>query len=110
MSTKPLFVNGWDVPGIRSAKEFFLALPEILPLPVNLCFEGTRISPDALGLFALNAVTPDLEIPTGTIWPKPSVYHVRATEQFLQQLAHLQKNMQRRKSVTTFTLTTTVAD
>jgi len=35
------------------------------------------------------AVTPGLQIPTGTIWPKPSVFHVRATEQLLQQLATL---------------------
>jgi hypothetical protein len=89
MSTKPLIVPGWEVSGISSAEKFFLALPEILPLPVNLCFEGTRISPDALALFASNAATYTLEIPTGTIWPKPSMFHVRATEQFLRQLAAL---------------------
>jgi hypothetical protein len=47
------------------------------------------MSPDALALFASNAATHTLEIPTGTIWPKPSVFHVHATEQFLQQLAAL---------------------
>jgi hypothetical protein len=34
MSTKPLFVNGWEVTGITSAEKFFLALRGILPLPV----------------------------------------------------------------------------
>jgi hypothetical protein len=67
VSTKPLFVNGWEVAGISSAEKFFLALPEILPLPVNLCFEGTSISPDALALFASNAATHTLEIRQGTI-------------------------------------------
>jgi hypothetical protein len=91
MSTKPLFVIGWEVAGIRRAAKFFSALSEILPLPVNLCFEGSHLSPEALVLFALNAVTPDLEIPSGTIWPKPSMFHVRATEQFLRQLSALAK-------------------
>jgi len=89
MSIQPLFVTGWEVAGIKIAEEFFLALPGILPLPVNLYFEGTRMSPDALALFSSNAIAPALEIPAGTIWPKPSMFHVRATEQFLQQLAAL---------------------
>jgi hypothetical protein len=89
MSTKPLFVNGWEATGITSAEKFFLVLPGILPLPVNLCFEGTSMSPDALALFASSVATPTLEIPPGTIWPKPRVFHVRATEQFLLQLTAL---------------------
>lgn len=89
MPTQPLFVDGWEVAGIKSAEKFFLALRGILPFPVTLYFEGTSMSPDVLALFASNAVTPTLEIPIGTIWPKPSVFHVRATEQFLQELATL---------------------
>ena len=89
MSTKPLFLSGWQVVGIRKAGEFFSALPEILVLPVNLSFEGTSISSDVQALFASNAVTPSLQIPTGTLWPKPSMFHVHATEQFLRQLATL---------------------
>src|ERR1700722_471926 len=92
MSTQPLFVNGWEVTGINSAEKFFLALPGILPMPLTLYFEGTSISPDVVALFASNAVTPTLEIPIGTIWPKPSVFHVRATEQFLDKLAALARN------------------
>jgi hypothetical protein len=89
VSTKPLFANGWEVAGIIGAENFFLALPEILPLPTNLCFEGTSMSPNELALFASNAAAHTLEIPSGTIWPKPSTFHVHATEQFLQQLAAL---------------------
>ena len=85
----PLFVSGWEVTGIKSAGKFFPALTQILPLPVNLCFEGTRISPDVQALLVLNAVTPSLQIPLGTIWPKPSVFHVRATREFIDQLAVL---------------------
>ena len=89
MSTNPLFVSGWEVTGIRSAEKFFSSLSGILPLPVNLCFEGTSISKDVQTLFASNVATPTLQIAPGTIWPKPSVFHVRATEQFLHQLAAL---------------------
>jgi hypothetical protein len=74
---------------MTSAEKFVLALPGILPLPVNLCFEGTSISPDVPVLFASNAATPTLEIPPGTIWPKLKVFHVRATGPFVQQLAAL---------------------
>ncbi len=89
MSTKPLVDSGWELPGIRSAEKFFAALREILPLPANLCFEGTSISSDVQSLLASNAATQILQISPGTIWPKPSVFHVRATEPFLDQLAVL---------------------
>ena len=92
MSTKLLFDVGWELPGITSAEKFFSALPEILPLPANLCFEGTSISSDIESLFASHAATQILEIPPGTIWPKPSVFHVRATEQFLHELGALADN------------------
>ena len=89
MATEPLFVRGWEVTGVTSAKTFFSTLAEVLPSPVNLCFEGTRISPDVQALLASNAVAPSLQILPGTIWPKPSVFHVRATEQFLHELGAL---------------------
>lgn len=89
MSTKPLFDSGWELRGIRSAEKFFSALTEILPLPANLCFEGTNISSDVQSLLASHAATQILQIPPGTIWPKSRVFHVRATKQFLQQLASL---------------------
>jgi hypothetical protein len=92
MLAKPLFDSGWELPGIRSAEEFFGALPEILPLPTNLCFEGTSITSDVRSLLASNEAEQTLQIPPGTIWPKPSVFHVRATEQFLDQLAVLARH------------------
>lgn len=86
---RTLFVSGWEVVGVRSAETFFPVLTDIQPLPVNLRFEGTRISPDVQALLASSAITPGLEIPPGTIWPKASVFHVRATEPFLHQLGAL---------------------
>ena len=89
MSTEPLFVRGWKVTGITSAEKFFSVLNEILPMPVSLCLEGTRIASDVQALLKSRAGPASLEISPGTIWPKPSVFHVQATEQFLQQLAAL---------------------
>jgi hypothetical protein len=68
------------------AHEFFAVLPEILPLPVNLCFEGVGISPDVQQLLAAHAISASFEIPRGTIWPKSDIFHVVATEQFLVDL------------------------
>jgi hypothetical protein len=87
MATKPLFVSGWQVAGIRNGREFFSTLNEILPLPVNLRFEGTRISADIQVVLASIAIAPSIQIPPGTICPNPTVFHVRATGQFLSQLA-----------------------
>jgi hypothetical protein len=89
MSSKPLFVSGWEVAGIRSAEKFFSALTEVLPLPVHLCFEGTSISSDVRTLLASSVVAATLQIPPGTIWPKSSVFHVLATEQFIHKLVAL---------------------
>jgi hypothetical protein len=88
-SSRPLFASGWEVAGIRSAEKFSSALTEVLPLPMNLCFEGTSISSDVRKLLVSNAVVAALQIPTGTIWPKPSAFHVLATEQFIHELAAL---------------------
>jgi hypothetical protein len=89
MPSLPLFVRGWEVAGIGSAEKFFSALTEILPSSTYLCFEGTSISSDIRTLLASSAVAARRLIPPGTIWPKPSVFHVLATERFLHELTAL---------------------
>jgi hypothetical protein len=89
MPSRPLFEKGWEVTGIRSAQDFFSGLTGLLPLPVRFCFEGAGISSDIEALFAASAVSPILQIPRGTIWPKPKQFHVLATEQFVRELADL---------------------
>jgi hypothetical protein len=89
MSNRPFLVSGWEVMGIRCAEEFFLALVELLPLPAYLCFEGTSIAPDVRTLLESNAVAATLQIRAGTLWPKPSVFHVFASKQFVGKLAEL---------------------
>jgi hypothetical protein len=89
MSSSPLLVRGWEVAGIGSADKFFSALTVILPSPTYLCFEGTSISSDVRTLLASSAVAARLTILRGTIWPKPTVFHVLATERFLHELTAL---------------------
>jgi len=87
MSSEPILSSGWEVAGIKRADQFFSALTEVLRLPVRLCFEGTNVSSEVRALLASNAVAATLQIPPGTIWPKPSVFHVLATELFIRDLA-----------------------
>jgi hypothetical protein len=65
------------------------SLPELLPLPVNLCFEGTSNSNDVRAFLASHSAAPTLHIPAGTIWPKPTIFHVLATGQFVNALVSL---------------------
>jgi hypothetical protein len=92
MTDGPLVKNGWVVGGIRQASEFFDALVELLPWPTCLCFEGTSIASDIRALLVANAVAPTMNIATGTIRPKPSVFHVLANEILLRRIAMLARH------------------
>lgn len=83
-----LLEGGWQVTGIRLAEEFFRALPQLVPLPVYLCLEGTPAR-DVRDLLQAHKVAAGLPIQRGTIWPKETLFHVLATEAFLLQLADL---------------------
>src|SRR5262245_33441003 len=89
MTDKAFVKVGWQIAGIRRAPEFFGALVEFLPLFSCLYFEGTSINPDVQKLLEANAVSPMMTVPTGTLWPKPTVFHVIANEDFLRRLAEV---------------------
>jgi hypothetical protein len=89
MKDKPFVQGRWEIGGIRQAHAFFEALVDFLPLPTYLCFEGTSIAPDVRTLLEANTVAPAMQIRAGTLWPKPSVFHVLANESLLQKLASL---------------------
>ena len=89
MSDEPFVANGWEVRGIRLADAFFDALAELVPLPAYLCFEGTSIVPDVREVLEANAVAPAIQIPAGTLWPRPNAFHVLANESFIRKLAVL---------------------
>jgi hypothetical protein len=89
MANEPFVEVGWEVKGIRRADAFFDVLGEVLTLPVYLCFEGTSIATDVRALLESSAVEPGMDIPTGTLWPRPSMFHVLGDQAFLRKVAVL---------------------
>jgi hypothetical protein len=89
MTDQPYLKGAWEVGGIRRAQAFFDALVDLLPLPSYFRFEGTSIAPDVRKLLEANAVVSAMQIPAGTLLPKPSVFHVLANEAFSRKLAGL---------------------
>jgi hypothetical protein len=79
----------WEVPGIKRGDTFFAALADLLPFPVYLCFECTGMAPDVRALLQSHAVEPPLQIRTGTLWPKPSVFHVQASDDFIREMVRV---------------------
>jgi len=87
MAEESLLKPGWEIEGISTARPFFSSIGILLPLPVYFCFEGTSIEPDVWALLQKNSASPHLQVPTGTLWPKPRVIHVLATAEFVSNLA-----------------------
>lgn len=87
MPNRPTIDAGWEVEGIEIASCFFSAVAHLLPPPVHLYFEGNSIASDVWALLQSRAVSPQFQIPRGTIWPKPRTMHVLATADFLRELA-----------------------
>jgi hypothetical protein len=87
MSSKPLFVSGWEVGGIRATLSFFAAVVEVLPLPVKPCFLGTNLSVDVRALLASEVIAETLQTPPGSVWPKSTAFELLAIEQFIDELA-----------------------
>jgi hypothetical protein len=92
MPDEPFVKNGWEIGGIRQAAAFFDALVELLPLPTYLRFEGTSVAPDVRALLEANAIAPAMNIRAGTLWPKPSVFHILANELLLRRLGTLARH------------------
>lgn len=88
-AARSLHDDCWEVPDIRRGDSFFAALTDLLHFPVYLCFESTSMAPDVRALLQSHAVEAALEIPTGTLWPRPTVFHVRASEDFIREIARL---------------------
>lgn len=89
MTEQPLFKSGWEVAGIRDGEKFFRSLHQLLPTPAYLVLEGTSIARDVRALLQTAAVPPRRHIPVGTIFPRPTTYHIPASESFLLALADL---------------------
>jgi hypothetical protein len=89
MTEQPLFNSGWEVDGIRDGEHFFGALHEILPISACMVLEGVSIAPDVRCVLESAAVPVRRHIPSGTIFPTPTAYHVPASMSLLASLADL---------------------
>jgi hypothetical protein len=89
MSDNAWHKDCWQIPGIKRADQFFAALPDLLSFPVYLRFEATGMAPDIRALLQSHSVDPALKIASGTLWPKPSVFHVMTSEDFMRDIVGL---------------------
>jgi hypothetical protein len=80
----------WVIKGLSDYEPFFRNLERLLPESgATIYFEGVAASPDVRKFFEEHSVTPGQEIVRGTIWPRPSIFHLPASPEVLSGLADL---------------------
>jgi hypothetical protein len=60
----------WRVSGVRSAEQFFRAIPDLVPEATHLFLEGSP-DPDIVALIAGDAEQAGYRAPRGTLWSWP---------------------------------------
>ena len=79
----------WEVSGPKDFPSFFRGLIGFLPEGAIMRFESGCPSGELATFFASNSIPEKIPIPKGTIWPKPQVFNVPATDQNLLELSEL---------------------
>jgi hypothetical protein len=79
----------WEVCGKTDFPSLLMALPELLPEECVLYFEGGWPSGELLKFLQEHSVPERAHVAYGTIWPKPSVFHLPATLKTISRLAEL---------------------
>ena len=81
----------WEVAGETDFPSLLTAASDLLPKECVLYFEG-GVHPGVLKeFFRQHEMPAGAKVAYGTIWPSPSVYHLPATPEILQQLAVITK-------------------
>ena len=82
----------WEVDGPKYFSQLFVALHGWLPDGTILYFEGG--SPDAPieKFMAEHSIPEPMHVAMSTIWPRPRVFHVPATEAVLTELAEIMEH------------------
>ena len=81
--------HAWRLNGAIDHSAFFRNLSQILSPDAVLVLEG-GMHPEPLRAFLRKEELPaGKKLPTGTLWPAPSVYHLRALPAVLNQLSEL---------------------
>jgi len=86
--------NCWEVTKIKGvqAANFFRTLVEMAPEYSIFCLETTAAVDEVKEFLEANKMPPVRKVQLGTLWPKPSVYHIPLNEQTMQQMAQLAVN------------------
>ena len=80
----------WVIEGLSDYELFFQHLQHLLPESgAVICVEGVALSPDVRQFLEKHSVAPLKEVLCGTIWPKPSIFHLPASPEVLSGLANL---------------------
>jgi len=79
----------WEVEGPRSFTVLFVALRGWLPDGAVMCFEDGSPDAELRAFMAGYSLPKQSHVPIGTIWPKPLVFHVPASEAALVELARI---------------------
>lgn len=82
----------WEISGPRTFAELFHALQGWLPEGAILYFEGGSPDAEINEFMADNSIPEQTHIAMGTIWPRPKVFHVPATEAILTKLAKIMEH------------------
>ena len=78
----------WVIQGLSDYELFFRNLERLLPESGAIIYlEGVAISPDVLKFLEEHSVPALQEVLRGTIWPKPSIFHLPASPEVLSCLA-----------------------
>jgi len=79
----------WEVEGPRSFTVLFVALRGWLPEGAVMYFEGGSPDAEIREFMDGYSIPEQSRVATGTIWPKPVVFHVLASEAALGELARI---------------------
>jgi hypothetical protein len=79
----------WELTGTTDFPHLFHALADFLPEGSVLYMEGGSPNEQLRGFLSAHAVDELTHVAVGTIWPRPTYYHVPATRENLVELAKL---------------------
>ncbi|HOX03597.1 MAG TPA: hypothetical protein P5555_15170 [Candidatus Paceibacterota bacterium] len=82
----------WEVAGEADFPSLLTALPDLLPEECLLYFEGGSPNGELLEFLRAHGVPERAHVAYGTIWPKPTAFHLPATPETMSRLAELTRS------------------
>ena len=82
----------WEVSGKIDFSSLLAALADLLPAECVLYFEGGSPSKELAQFLREHSVPERAHVAYGTIWPRPSVFHLPAAATILSDLAGLMRS------------------